>query len=252
LIEVVMRVLSTGSSHDPRISNSLEAHLLGLVDFDAALALQERLIFDLSGRADRQGALLICEHPPLLTLGRDASSRQIAATDEELDTREIATRWISRGGPAIIHARGQLAIYPLLPLNRLGVGVAEFCEKIESAIVDVCHEQRIAAKRRNSEPGVWTRYGQVATFGAAVKSWISCHGIFLNVTIDPTFFKLLALPPGQRLTTIECQRLRPVAMNQVRESVIRLIAAAFNYETVHTYVGHPLLKRTRRRICLHA
>jgi lipoyl(octanoyl) transferase len=247
-----MTVPTSGDSHDRHISNSLEAHLLGIVDFDAALILQERLIFDLSGRDDRQGALLICEHPPLVTLGRDASRLHINAGADDLAAREIQTRWIARGGPAVVHAPGQLAIYPLLPLNRLHVGVAEFREKIESAIVDVCHEQRIAAKRRDSEPGVWTRYGQVASFGAAVKSWITCHGIFLNVTIDPNFLRLANSTPGERATTIECQRLRPIAMNQVRESTIRHIAAAFGYENVHTYVGHPLLQRTRRRICLHA
>jgi lipoyl(octanoyl) transferase len=233
-------------------SESLETHLLGLVDFESALNLQERIVYELGGRGDRLGCLLVCEHPPEISLGRDASRRDVLARDEDLEAREIPVRWVARGGGAVVHAPGQLAVYPLLPLDRLGLGVDGFRRRVESALMAVCHELRIAAKRRDDEPGVWTRYGQVAFVGAAVKSWVSCHGAFLNVTVDPGFLRLAAATPGQPATTLQSLRLRPVSMNQVREAVIRQIAAAFDYHTVHTYVGHPLLQRTRRRICTHA
>ncbi|MBX3440919.1 MAG: hypothetical protein KF774_00835 [Planctomyces sp.] len=240
------------ADHDDVNGEPLETHLLGLVDFDAALALQERTIYDLSGRDDRLGTLLICEHPPEITLGRDASRRDLLVSEEELAAREIPVRWTPRGGGAIIHAPGQLAIYPLLPLERLGLGVHEHRRRLEGALVAVCHELRLAAKRRESEPGVWTRYGQAAYFGAAVKSWVSCHGAYLNVTIDPGFLKLVAATPNEPSTSLQALRLRPVSMNQVREAVIRHVAEAFGYRRTHTYVGHPLLVRTRRRICTNA
>jgi len=230
-------------------SESLEAYLLGLVDYDSALGLQERMIYEISGRSDRHGCLLIAEHPPEITLGRDASCRDIQASPCDLESREIRVRWVARGGGAVVHAPGQLAIYPLLPIDRLEMGVAEFRNRLETALISVCHELRIAAKRREAEPGIWTRYGQVAFVGASVKSWVTSHGAWLNVTIDPGFLRLASATPGERATTLQALRLRPVGMNQVRESVIRHIAAAFDYETLHTYVGHPLLTRTHRRIC---
>jgi lipoate-protein ligase B len=230
----------------------LEVHLLGLVDFNSALVLQERLAFELGEEASPAGVLLIAEHPPGITLGRDATSNHVLSDADTLARREIPVNWVSRGGPAVCHAPGQLAIYPILPLDRLGLGVDGYRDRLESAIVDVCHELRVAAKRRPTEPGVWTRYGQVAMFGAAVKSWVTMHGLYFNVTIDPGFLGLVASTPGERSTSLQALRLAPVSMNQVRESVVRHVAAHFDFSDVQTSAGHPLLRRTLRRIPLNA
>jgi lipoate-protein ligase B len=233
-------------------NRSLEAHLLGLVDFESALLLQERLAFELGEETSPGGILLVAEHPPVITLGRDAASTHVLEPADTLARREIPLHWIARGGPAVCHGPGQLAIYPILPLDRLGIGVLEFRSRLEQAIVDVCHELRVAAKRRPTEPGVWTRYGQVAMFGAAVRSWTTIHGIYLNVTIDPQFLKLVDSTPGERSTSLQSLRLAPVSISQVRESVIRNVAARFGFSDVQTSAGHPLLVRTLRRIPLNA
>jgi lipoate-protein ligase B len=232
---------------------SLEVRLLGLVDFDAALALQERLVYELSGRNDAQGALLLCEHPPLITLGREASAAQVTADPDDLRACEIDVRWIARGGGTVVHAPGQLAVYPVLPLQRLGWGLDEFRTRLEEAAVSACRDVRVPAKRRASEPGLWSRCGQVAYFGGAVKSWISYHGLFLNVDPDPSFLSLVAgRPDGERPTSLQALLLRPVSMARVRESMIRHVASRFGYERFHIYTGHPWLKRTTQKVCLHA
>ena len=232
---------------------ALEVHLLGLVDFDAAVALQERLVFELSGRDDLQGALLLCEHPPLITLGREASSAHVLAEPDELKALEIDVRWISRGGGAITHAPGQLAVYPVLPLGRLGLGLTEYRSRLEEALVAVCHDLRIPAKRRAGELGVWSRSGRVASIGGAVKSWVSYMGAYLNVEPHPSFLGLTSSDPGgDRCTCLQAQRLQRISMSAVRESVLRHIASQFEYQRRHIYTGHPLLKRSKRRVCLHA
>jgi lipoate-protein ligase B len=237
----------------PAAAAALEVRLLGLVDFDAALALQERLVYELSGRDDAQGALLLCEHPPLITLGREASAAQITADPDDLRTCEIDVRWVARGGGTVIHAPGQLAVYPVLPLARLGLGLNEFRTRLEEAAVAVCRDMRVPVKRRPSEPGVWSRCGQVASFGAAVKSWVSYHGLFLNVDPDPSFLPLVAgNPGGERPTSLQALLLRPVSMAGVRESVIRHVAERFGYARFHIYTGHPWLKRTTQKVCVHA
>lgn len=231
---------------------SLEVHLLGLVDLESALALQERLAYEVGGEQAGSGVLLVCEHPPEITLGRDASSKDVLVDADTLAHREIPVRWVSRGGPAICHAPGQLAIYAILPLDRLGLGVQEFRDGLESAIVEVCRELRVASKRRQTEPGVWTRYGQVAMFGSAIRSWTTTHGIFLNVTTNPEFLRLVASTQGERSTSLQALRLAPVSMNQVREAVVRRVAERFGYSNIQTSAGHPLLRRTIRRIPLNA
>jgi lipoate-protein ligase B len=232
---------------------ALEVRLLGLVDFDAALALQERLVYELSGRDDAQGALLLCEHPPLITLGREASAAQVTADPDDLRASEIDVRWVARGGGTVVHAPGQLAVYPVLPLQRLGVGLSEFRTRLEESAAAACRDVRVPAKRRASEPGLWSRCGQVAYFGAAVKSWVSYHGLFLNVDPDPSFLSLVAgNPDGERPTSLQALLLRPVSMAGVRESVVRHIANRFGYERFHIYTGHPWLKRTTQKVCQHA
>ncbi len=247
-----MSSIETSRSRGAATTAALEVHLLGLVDFDAALALQERLVFDISGRDDTQGTLLLCEHPPLITMGREASAAHIQADAHDLRACEIEVRWIGRGGGACVHAPGQLAVYPLLPLDRLGLGVDAFRSRLEESLLAACRDVRVPARRRADEPGLWSRSGQIAQFGAALKSWVSYHGMFLNVAPDPGFLRLVHVNPlGERATSLQAQVLRRISMSKVREAVVRHVAARFGYQRQHVYAGHPLLQRTRRRVCLH-
>lgn len=246
---------------------SLEVRLLGLVDWDAAAALQEWYTYELSGRADAGGVLLLCEHPPLITVGREGTRSQILRTDEELDSAGIPVRWIARSGGAVMHAPGQLAVYPLLPLDRLGMGLADYRCRLETAILDVCHDLRVPAKRLDGAAGLWTRGGQIAHFGSVVKSWVTQFGMWLNVAPEPSFLRLVHSeaignetgptmlttsarrgPTEARVTSLQEQLARRVTMHSARASAIARVAAAFGYETIHTFTGHPQLKRTRQRV----
>src|SRR5712692_5787675 len=104
----------------PHVTDSvLQVYLLGSVDFEAALALQRLLAYRVAG--DRSNAaLLICEHPPLITVGRHGSRAHILCEPEELRARRWRVRWVNRGGGSILHVPGQLAIYPVLSLDHHG------------------------------------------------------------------------------------------------------------------------------------
>lgn len=277
----------------PANAGSLDVRLLGLVDFDSAVALQEWLVYQLSGRRDVQGTLLLCEHPPVVTIGREGTRAQVVADDSELDAGRMPIRWMSRSGGAVLHSPGQLAIYLLLPLDRLQLGLAEFRERMEAAVLNVCHEMRVPAKRLPQGPGLWSRGGQVAHFGATVKSWVTQHGMWVNVCNDPGFLRMTRSDAGRhragadasavetttgivtgvedaaesvqeeasrefsidaehRVTSLQAQLLRRIPMPTVREATMRHLAAAFGYQTVHTFTGHPQLVRTRQRVCVQA
>ena len=267
--------------------------LLGLVDFDSAAALQEWLVYQLSGRCDAQGTLLLCEHPPIVTIGREGTRAQIVSDDPDLDASQIPVRWMSRSGGAVLHSPGQLAIYLLLPLDRLHLGLAEFRERMETAVLNVCHEMRVPAKRLGPGGwgrGLWSRGGQVAHFGATVKSWVTQHGMWVNVCNDPGFLRMtrsdaaihrpgagavtaeleseravvdagidseetpreFSVSAEHRVTSLQAQLLRRIPMPTVREATMRHLAAAFGYQTVHTFTGHPQLVRTRQRVCVQS
>ena len=102
-----------------RRSDSLEVYLLGRVDFASAVELQERWVYEISGRRDRQGALFLCEHPPVVTIGRKGSRSQLLTDEQDLRSRLMDVHWLNRGGGALVHSPGQLAAYPIVPLDRL-------------------------------------------------------------------------------------------------------------------------------------
>lgn len=226
---------------------SLEVHLLGVVDFDACLYLQERLVAEIAGRNDGRGAMLVCEHPPLLTIGREGSRSHITCPPEELTARQMEVRWLGRGGGCVVHVPGQLAVYPILPLGRRQMGLAALRDRIEEAVGDMCREFRIDTWCKPESAGVWSRGGQIAQIGLAVHSGVSMQGLFVNVSPRMDFLRLVRSEQG-RITSLSAERRIPTAMPAVRESLIRHLAARLNYERYHLYTGHPLLRRTRRMV----
>ena len=234
-------------------SNSLDVHLLGVVDYDSALFLQERMLFDLSCRNDTKGALFLCEHPPMVTVGREGSRSHILADSHDLISRQMEVRRVNRGGGCLVHAPGQLAVYPVLPLDRLHIGLAAYRQLLEESLIDVCRELKVQAERREDEPGVFCRCGQVAHLGVAVKSWVSYHGMFINVSPMLDLLRMVESNRcGERVTSLAAQRMRATPMHKVRESVIRNLTARLEYEKSYLYTGHPLLKRTKRKVYVHA
>lgn len=235
-----------------RSSAALAVHLLGVVDFNAALLLQKHLVFEISGRKDRFGTLLLCEHPPLITMGREGSRGDLAADDDELQRRELEYRFVNRGGGTIVHGPGQLAVYPILPLQRLEVGLADYRSRLLGSIAATSRDLHIPCRESTKVAGLLGRCGQFAFLGAAVKSWISYHGAFVNVNPRLDLARLASAGGAGRITSLMAQRLRPVSMHAVRETVCRHLAGAFGYTQLHFHTGHPLLKRTTQRVCLHA
>src|SRR5947199_7250504 len=87
----------------------LEVYLLGLVDFDDAQRLQRRLVYDLGERGG--AALVLCEHPPTISVGRSGSRVHILPDDETLRSLGVSTHWVNRGGGCVLHLPGQLCAY---------------------------------------------------------------------------------------------------------------------------------------------
>jgi lipoyl(octanoyl) transferase len=228
-------------------SAALDVRLLGTVDFESALFLQERLVYEISGRDDRFGGLLLCEHAPLLTIGRGGSRSHLLVDSKELNASRLDVRWLNRGGGCVVHSAGQLAIYPVIPLERLGLGLLEYRSRLIGSVLDVCRELGIPAWSVAHPAGVAGRGGQFAYAGVSVKRWVAYQGLFLNV--GPLLRLQRLVKPGangQKATSLEAVRGRVTSMATVRESLIRNLASRLGYAEYHISTGHPLLRRTRR------
>lgn len=236
-------------SSPSRASDALEVYLLGRVDFDAALFLQDRMLTEVQQRNDRYGVLLVCEHPPLVTIGRDGTLADLLVEPEEFEAREIQIRRVNRGGGTLMHAAGQIAAYPILPLDRMGIGVADFQQRINDALIATSGEQKVTAHKTDDPPGVACRCGQIGWLGSAIQSGTSSHGLFLNVNPTLDLVRLVrSVPRKGRIASMSQQRMLPLAMHKVRESLVRNLAEQFGYDDMHPYTGHPLLKRSYRRV----
>jgi len=228
---------------------AVAVHLLGTIDYDAVLALQQRLVYEAGGRADGQISLLLCEHPACITVGRQGSRADIRLGPRGLASRRLAIRWVNRGGGAVLHAPGQLAIYPIVPLARRGWSVGEYLARLQQGVLAAVTELHLTCHDRPGVPGVWGRTGQIAALGVAVKDWIAYHGAVVNVDTPVELLRLVngdgaSLGSGvdrKPMSSLFAERQQPVKMTAVREGVVRHLAAAFDCPKVHLFTGHVLL-----------
>ena len=183
-------------------SPALEAFLLGQIDFDRALDLQQRLVLQCRDRDDGQIILLLCEHPAIITVGRGGSPGEIAMQSGLVRNRQIEVRWVNRGGGCLVHCPGQLAIYPLVPLQWHGFSVGEFLDRFRAAIMETLDDLNVPpAETATGAPprdhrshffsGVWGRTGQLAAVGVAVRHWVTYYGAYLNVCPPMGLFRLV-------------------------------------------------------------
>ena len=151
-------------------SPAMQAFLLGQVDFDRALSLQQRLVEEAHNRGDGQITLLLCEHPTIITIGRGGSPGDVATQNSLIRSGQIEVRWVNRGGGALLHCPGQLAIYPIVPLRWHRFSVGEFIERLQMGIVESLDDlnvptTRLANSATRQRPPVATGGGRLRSHG---------------------------------------------------------------------------------------
>jgi lipoyl(octanoyl) transferase len=226
---------------------AVQAYLLGLIDYADCLALQQRLVYETAGRDDGLISLLICEHPAIITIGRQGSRSHVHMSRRELTSRRLELRWVNRGGGCLLHAPGQLAVYPIVPLEWHGFRVGDYLDRLQAGLLAALADLRFQGRTCPRRYGVWGRSGQVAAMGAAVKNWTSYHGAYINVAPAMHVFRRIQSDPegGTEMTSLLAERRQPVRMSGVREALVRRLSEAFGCARYHLFTGHPLLARPR-------
>ncbi len=229
----------------------LEVYLLGAVDFAEVQMLQRRLVFE---HGERDGAtLILCEHPPTLSVGRAGSRAHIGPDDSALAGRGIRTHWVNRGGGCILHLPGQLAGYLIAPIGAEAATAMGHVRRIQDVLLGVLDEFELSGEVRHDPPGIFLGRGRVATIGVAVSRGIAYHGFTLNVGPFLDLFGVLVEPGPEgsilRQTSMESRRQRATPMSRVREAIVRRTELAFELDRHHLYTHHPRLKR---KVLTHA
>lgn len=224
-------------------------HLLGEVDFDACLALQARLVFDAGERDDGRIVVLLCEHAPQITVGRSGSRAHIRLSPQQLRQANLSTRWVSRGGGSILHQPGQIAIYPIVPLDKRGWSVGEYLQRLKAGIVAAVGQLRVRATASADGAGVVGRTGLLAQVGVAVRGLTTQHGAWLNVQpplfyagkIEPFSPQKASGAPAVKVSCLLSERRDPVTMTEVRAALVSSLATAFDCPRQIVVSGHPWL-----------
>jgi lipoyl(octanoyl) transferase len=192
---------------------------LGRVDYAEALRLQAELI-PLRQQGRIPNTLLLLEHPPVLTLGRNASRANVLASDELLRSRGVTLHEINRGGDVTYHGPGQLIGYPIFDLRSLRnpatgarLGPVDFVRLMEEALIRLCADYAVPAGRICKLTGVWcglrpadggaldasceaasqssTEGRKICAIGIHVARGVTSHGFAFNVTTDLRDFTLI-------------------------------------------------------------
>ncbi|MCH9694323.1 MAG: lipoyl(octanoyl) transferase LipB [Gammaproteobacteria bacterium] len=128
--------------------------------------------------ADTADEIWFVEHPPVFTMGLNASDEHLLAPGD------IPVVQIDRGGQVTFHGPGQLMIYPLLDLRRAGIGVRPLVTALEQSVVDLADEFGVTAASKADAPGVYVDDEKLASVGLRIRRGCSFHGMALNVDVD--------------------------------------------------------------------
>jgi lipoyl(octanoyl) transferase len=189
---------------------ALEVIQAGLVPYEDALTWQRELAEDrIAGRLSHD-VLLLLEHPPVVTLGRNSHAAHL------LQPAGIDVFEVERGGDVTFHGPGQLVGYPILDLHAYKQDLHWYLRTLEQALIEALVALGIPAERNPGFTGVWTRGRKIASIGIHVKQWVTWHGFALNVTTDLTHFARI-VPCG--IQGVEMTTVARETENGKRETV---------------------------------
>ncbi len=197
---------------------------LGLIDYSQALVLQDKLFQGVLSGASLS-TLVLCEHYPVITLGRSSHAENILKTESELKKRDISIYNVSRGGDVTLHLPGQLVVYPIFNLKLLGRDIHKFLRALEEAVIRLLADYGISGRRIEGLSGVWVGKKKISSLGIAINRWIVTHGLSLNINCDSALFSLIR-PCGQNImiTTMEkeaASRQPPAASKKIKGEIIK-------------------------------
>jgi len=156
---------------------------LGLSDYNDTWKLQKKLQ---SKRilGEIEDHLLLVEHPPVFTLGKNASKQHIINNSEDVSIIQT-----DRGGNITFHGPGQLVCYPILDLNHYKRSITWYMRELEQLIINVLGEYDIKASRKKGLTGTWVKDKKIAALGVRISRWVTMHGFSLNINPDLNFYK---------------------------------------------------------------
>lgn len=184
--------------------------------------------------ADTTSYFILCEHPPVYTLGKSGHVENILISDAEMEHRGIEFYRTNRGGDITFHGPEQIVGYPIIDLEKLYTDIGRYLRELEEVIILTLAEYGITGERSKGETGVWIEPGiagkerKICAMGVRCSRWITMHGFALNVNTDLSYFDNI-IPCGianKKVSSIQYELQYKVDMQEVKEKLQR------NFENV--------------------
>jgi lipoyl(octanoyl) transferase len=202
---------------------------LGLISYTDAFALQQRFVV-----ARKAGAfgdvLLLCEHPPVITLGRNAKRSHLLASENVLQQKNVELHPSNRGGDITYHGPGQVVGYAILNLDKIKRDVGWYVRTLEEAMIRTSADFGVTAYRVPGKTGIWVSAmpseEKLAAIGVHISRWVTSHGFAYNVATDLRYFDLI-VPCGiadRKATSLEKLLERSVSLPEVKTRLAHHLA----------------------------
>ena len=206
--------------------NSLLITDLGLISYTDACALQQRLVA--ARKVDAiEDVLLFCEHPHVITLGRNANRANLLVSENVLRQKNVELHSTNRGGDITYHGPGQIVGYPILHLDKVKRDVGWYVRTLEEAMIRASADFGVTAYRVPGKTGIWVEAvpteEKLAAIGVHISRWVTSHGFAYNVSTDLRYFQLI-VPCGiaeRSATSLEKLLGRAVAIADVAAPIAR-------------------------------
>jgi lipoyl(octanoyl) transferase len=210
---------------------------LGLMPYGPACALQTQIVEARKAGAIRD-VLLLCEHPHVITLGRNGKREHLRASERLLAQMNVTFHATDRGGDITYHGPGQIVGYPILDLAPHRRDVRWYVNQLEEVMIRASADFGVAASRVADRHGIWvdTPAGEekLAALGVHLSRWVTSHGFAYNVATDLRYFDLI-VPcgiAGKRATSLERVLDRAVSSAEVTPKLVAHFGDVFGCEMV--------------------
>lgn len=207
---------------------------LGLIDFRQAWQIQKDIL-QRAQYGNLPPTVILCRHLPVITLGRLAKTNNILKAKGELG---LPVYRIERGGDVTYHGPGQLTAYPIFNLNRFKKDLHWFLRQLEEVITAFCLDLGIYVESKEGTTGIWLNDCKVASIGISVKSWITYHGLSINIKSNDLANFSLIRPCGMdiKMTALESIRGRSWEFGALTKKIVKSFNKVFEFER-NNYLG---------------
>lgn len=221
--------------------NSLPFILLekGIIPYQEAWNLQEQLLQEniqcKLQRKATQHYLILCQHPPVYTLGRNGKKEHLLLSEEEVLQQGIEFVHTNRGGDITFHGIGQIVGYPIFDLEKINTDLSLYLRNLEEVIIKTLAHYDIQGNRSKGETGVWIephishKARKICAMGIRCSRWITMHGFALNVNTDLDYFKNI-IPCGiqeKQVASMQQELGKQIPLAEVQPLIIEYMQKIF-------------------------